>query len=236
MLKEYITIVDNVHEEAPDVKTIRLRFQEGHDFSFRVGQYVLVHIPMEREQETKPYSISTLPSELLETNCIELCIKRVEGGFASTYMHSLKPGDRLHVSGPMGRFLFTEPPDSDIVFLATGTGVSPLRSMIRRAFETGTNKEMWLFFGARTEKEIIWRQEFERLTKQHENFHYIPVLSREQWPGETGYVQDVMKRKFADYTGKDYYIAGVKPMVEQVAALLQELGVPAERVHTEKFV
>ena len=236
MPKDYEVAVESSLEETPDVRTIRLRFPEGHDFSFSAGQYILVHIPREGGEETKPYSISTLPSELSETNCIELCIKRVEGGFASGYMHSLRPGDRLQVSGPMGRFLFAEPPANDIVFLATGTGVSPLRSMLRRAFEIGAKKEVWLFFGGRTQQDIIWRAEFESLAKQHENFSYMPVLSREHWQGETGYVQDAMKKRLPGFQGKDYYIAGVKPMVEQVVKLLQELGVPAERVHTEKFV
>jgi len=236
MLKDYITIVDHVHEEVPAVKTIRFRFPQGHDFSFKVGQYVMVHAAKDGSEEATPYSISNLPSELEKTGCIELCVKHVEGGFASGYMHSLKKGGRVKISGPLGRFFFAEPVENDMVFLATGTGVSPLRSMVRRAFEIGTKKEIWLFFGAREEREIIWREEFKWLAKNHPNFRYIPALSREQWAGETGYVQDVMKKKFSSYSGKDYYIAGVKPMVEEVMKLLQELGVPAERIHTEKFV
>ncbi len=236
MIKEYITSVEHIDIEAPDVKTIRLKFPQGHDFSFKAGQYVMVHVSKDGGEESTSYSISTLPSELEGTGCIELCIKHVKGGFISGCMHQLKAGDKLKVSGPFGRFLFNEPPQNDIIFLATGTGISPLRSMIRRAFEIGVKKEVWLFFGARTEKEIIWRQEFEYLAKNHPNFHYTPTLSREHWSGKTGYVQDIMKKTFSNYQGKDYYIAGVKAMVEDVVKLLKQLGVPSKRIHTEKFV
>ncbi|MBI4170164.1 MAG: hypothetical protein HY514_00580 [Candidatus Aenigmarchaeota archaeon] len=236
MIKKYLTTVMEVHEEAPDVKTFRLKFQEEHNFSFKAGQYIMVHAIKDAEEESTPYSISTTPSEFQKTGWIEVCLKRVEGGFMSNYMHSLQAGAEIKISGPYGRFLFTEPPEHDIIFLATGTGVSPLRSMIRRAFEIGVKKEIWLFFGARTEKEIIWREEFEWLAKNHTNFHYIPTLSREQWQGETGYVQDVMKKTFSNYQGKEYYIAGVKAMVEEVVKLLQTLDVAQERIHTEKFV
>ncbi|MBI2971607.1 MAG: hypothetical protein HYY37_04295 [Candidatus Aenigmarchaeota archaeon] len=220
------TVREVIHETST---TFLVRLALPEPLVFKPGQYVMVQID---DEHVKPYSIASPPSEKAY---IEFCIRRVEGGYVSSYMYNLKPNQRLKLMGPVGSFVLREV-TTDIVFLATGTGISSLKGMIDTIFERGTEKEIWLFFGNRTEDEIIYREHFEELAKQHKNFHFIPCLSRASdiWKGERGYAQDVMKKHLANPKEKDVYICGVAAMVEQAAGVCKAMGF--RNVYFEKYV
>ncbi|MBI3413111.1 MAG: hypothetical protein HY051_03460 [Candidatus Aenigmarchaeota archaeon] len=219
-------------EEVPDVRVVRIRPDKWVEF--KPGQYFQIFIP-EGEETVKPYSVASPPSN---RKYLEFCVKRVEGGHASNFMFNTEPGERLKMQGPMGRFVLQEQITNDIIFAATGTGISSIKPMIRTIFERGTDRQIWLFFGIRTENDIIYKKDFETLASKHKNFHFVPSLSRasEAWNGERGYVQDVMKRLIKDITNKDIYLCGVAEMVEQMRKIAEQLGFPKEKIHFEKYV
>ncbi len=223
-------VIDSV-EEVPEVRVVRIKPSKWLDF--KPGQYFQVFIP--DDESVKPYSVSSSPSN---RGYIEFCVKRVEGGHASNFMFHARPGDKLKMQGPMGRFILQENVTNDIIFAATGTGISSIKPMIQTIFERGTDKQIWLFFGVRTEKDIIYKKDFEALAKKYKNFHFVPCLSRasEKWNGERGYVQDVMKKLIRDITNKDIYLYGVAEMVEQMKLIAQQLGFSKEKIHFEKYV
>ncbi|MBI2076357.1 MAG: FAD-dependent oxidoreductase [Candidatus Aenigmarchaeota archaeon] len=203
------------------------------DMDFKPGQFVLVKSVIEGKTVVKPYSIASSPSV---KDHIELCIRKA--GPVSGYMCSLKPGDKLDVMGPAGHFVLKEPVLSDIVFVATGTGISALLPMIDTIFEKGTDKEVWLFFGNKTEDEIIYRDRFETLANKHKNFHFAPVLSRadEKWQGERGHVQDALRKYIFNPSDKEIYVCGILAMVEEVAKIAEEMGFKKEKIYFEKYV
>ncbi len=202
------------------------------DLSFMPGQYMLVKAVIGGQTFVKPYSIASLPSK---KDYIEFCIRIV--GTVSKYMASLKPGEKLELMGPGGNFTLKEPLLNDVVFVATGTGISSLRPMIDAIFEKGTGKNIWLFFGNRTEDEIVYRSHFEELTKNR-NFHFVPVVSRpdDRWKGERGHVQDALKKHIASPGDMDIYICGVLAMVEEAAKIAEEMGFKKENIYFEKYV
>lgn len=225
-------VVTDSFEEVPEVRVVRIKTSKRLDF--KPGQYFQVFIPG-AETNVKPYSASSPPSN---RDYIEFCVKRVEGGHASNFMFHTRPGDKLKIRGPMGRFMLQDAVNNDIIFAATGTGISSIKPMIQTIFERGTTRQIWLFFGVRTEQDIIYKKDFEALAQKHKNFRFVPCLSRapEKWDGERGYVQGVMKKLVKDITNKDIYLCGVAEMVDQMRKIAEELGFPKEKIHFEKYV
>lgn len=235
-MKRYLTKVKEVIHTTPTVALIRLQFQDGQDFIRKPGQYVSVFVPKDNGVIVKPYSVTNPPSK---KSYVELCIKKVEGGYVSTHMHNLKPGQEMMIFGPVGRFTLQETIQNDIIFLATGTGISAIKPMIDTIFEKDTDKQIWLFFGVRNEDEIIYKKEFEELAKKHKNFHFIPVLSEpntKEWKGEIGYVQQPFQKYFPKPKDEDIYICGVLAMVREVHDLCRQMGFNEEKIHLEEYI
>ncbi len=231
-----MTKVEEAIKASPTVVIITLKLQGGEDFIPKPGHHVSVFVPKDNGIVVKSYSVASPPSK---RGYVELCIKRVEGGYVSNYMHNVKVGQEIMIFGPAGRFSLQENIENDIVFLATGTGISALKPMIDTIFEKGTDKQIWLFFGVRTEDEIIYKKEFEELAKKHKNFHFIPVLSEpktKEWKGEIGYVQQPFQKYFPKPKDEDVYICGVLAMVKEVRNLCREMGYKEEKIHFEEYI
>jgi len=216
------------------VKHFVLQYAPEADTNFIAGQFMQVHLEKEGKPHKKSYSIASSPSL---PKSIELCIKKVEGGYVSTWFFGLKEGDVIHTSLAYGVFTVKEPWQNNIVLVGTGTGVAPLRGMIQRLYEQGCTKDIWLIFGNRYESDILYNDEWRALEKRHKNFHFIPTVSRgKDWKGETAYVQDIVKRVFAGKNeGYDFYGCGLVPMCQQLKSALLEMGIPKERIHFEQF-
>jgi CDP-4-dehydro-6-deoxyglucose reductase len=133
------------------------------------------------------YSVASWPDG---TNKFELIVTYLKGGAMSEYLfNEAKIGDEFIYRGPMGSFVLPEKIDRDIFFISTGSGISPFRSMINYVAENDIKtKDIKLFFGTRTQKDICYWDEMKLLEQTVPNFEFIPVLSREEWEGKTGYV------------------------------------------------
>lgn len=185
----------------PSLLQLRVRPDEGVDFV--PGQYVTL-----RAHETpRPYSLANSPTE----EQLEFAIRRVPGGrLTSDLFVDVSEGDEVVVRGPNGDMVLTSPTERDLVFLSTGTGVAPFKSMIEYLFEKGwdeyqgAKRQVWLFQGSAWEDDIPYRREFRQLERIKDNFNFVPTLTREpaltDWRGETAYVQYVFLEHFADGT------------------------------------
>ena len=183
---------------SASAQTYHLEFvlPERESFSFLPGQFIsaIADDPAGKHQ-TRAYSLASAPSG----NKFDLCLNRVEGGFFSNLLADLPdlPLDAtIRIYGPNGFFTLREP-ITDSIFVATGTGVAPMRGFLQWLFpangpDRSDGKEIWLVYGTRHKTEIYYREEFEEYAAQHANFHYVPTLSRpsESWTGLRGYVQE----------------------------------------------
>lgn len=218
---------------SSSVRHFVLEYPESADTSFIAGQFMMVHLEKDGKPHKKPYSIAS--SSSLHKK-IELCIKRVDGGYVSNWFFGLKEGDILHTSLPYGFFTVREPWEENIVFVGTGTGVAPLRGMIHKLYEQNCDKQIWLIFGNRYETDVLYDAEWRALEKKHKNFHYIPTVSRpEKWVGEKIYVQEIVKKVFVGKSGLDFYGCGLVPMCQQLKQALIDMNVPKEKIHFEQF-
>jgi ferredoxin-NADP reductase len=233
-LEPVATKLEKIFELTPTVRTFRLRFPEGKWIPFKAGQFCMVQVPKEGKIVKKAYSICSAP---FEQGYVDLCIKLVEGGHATNWFWKLNEGDALTLTVPYGGFVMKEPLDYDFVFIATGTGLAPLRSMIKTLLRDGCRRPMLLLFGVRYENEVLYGNEFLELEKIHPNFKFIPTISRpKDWKGEVGYVQDKLKKFVTDPVGKQIYVCGLIPMIEAVQKAAEEIGFDKKQIHFEKYV
>jgi ferredoxin-NADP reductase len=223
---------------SPQTKHLEFSAADVDEFRFTPGQFISIKQPRpEGKIHTRAYSIASPPRN---DATFDLCLNRVDDGFLSNWLCDLQPGATVQFHGPHGRFVLREPP-VDSIFIATGTGIAPIRSMVEWLFaepDRHRGFEYWLVFGTRYEHSIYYRSEFEAIATQHPNFHYVPTLSRceDSWQGCRGYVQDYVRPIVADRPHMRAYICGLHQMVNMTRELLkQELGWDASQIVYERF-
>jgi len=206
-------------------------------FGFVAGQWLSFKANMpDGEEITRAYSIASPPSK---NSSFALCLNRVQDGFMSNFLCDMKEGDEISCQGPFGDFIL-RPPMRDTVFIATGTGIAPLRSMLHWVLANELlhqGKQLWLVYGNRTEKDIYYHDEFLRLAAENANFHYLPTLSRSsaEWQGLRGYVQDHVPEVVRGRADMHAYICGLDKMVKANRELLKSLGWDRKSILYEKY-
>jgi ferredoxin-NADP reductase len=205
-------------------------------FGFVPGQWLsLKHSKPDGEEITRAYSIASPP----DGNRFALCLNRVQDGFMSNYLCDLEVGTEIEGQGPFGNFIL-RPPLRDTLFIATGTGIAPFRSMLHWLLaeaDRHQNKQFWLLFGSRTEKDIYYHKEFLQLAAAHKNFDYLPTLSRgdANWRGLRGYVQEHVPGIVAGRADVHAYICGLDKMVRANRELLKNVGWDRKAILYEKY-
>lgn len=209
-------------------------------FSFTPGQFISVIEPVDGQEIARPYSIASPRAG----NRFSLCLNRVPDGVLSTYLFDLKPGDEVKIHEPLGYFTLRHTLGHlgrRAVFIATGTGIAPFRSMLLdhmpRAHPCVT-----LLFGVRYEQGLLYREEFEKLASHYPEFHFMPTITRpsENWTGRTGRVQTHLDEALALQTREeistvDVYVCGLKEMVDDVRKELKRRGFDRKQIIYEKY-
>jgi Na+-transporting NADH:ubiquinone oxidoreductase subunit F len=212
-------------------------FVESSKFEFKPGQYMIFHVPGDGKTVHRSYSISTPPSD---RGHFEVCVRAVSGGFGSNYMHRLRPGMKLKVEGPVGEFVLREESKKDIVMVATGTGIAPIRSMLMHMLDTPGRRKIRLFFGLRHESDLFYTDLMRGLAAHNPEFEYHFVLSSPdpaRWAGERGRVNDLIERHLPpDAAAKsEAYLCGSAAMIESARAALVAKGMAPDDVMHENF-
>jgi ferredoxin-NADP reductase len=233
----YRAVLRRAVEIGPATKHLEWEVVDGGRFEFVPGQFVSMTLECDGQTHTRAYSIASPPRR---DNRFELCLNRVPGGPSSNYLCDLEPGATIQVNGPHGYFTVNYPIENDLAFIATGTGLAPLRSMIGDllAGDRLGSHHLWLLFGARTEEAILYRQELDAWAKQYPNFHFVPTLTRPsaEWRGKSGRVQERLRELFQGRRDVTAYICGLRAMVDDVRNILrEEWGWDRAHVRTEKY-
>jgi CDP-4-dehydro-6-deoxyglucose reductase, E3 len=224
---------------APGVRELGFERTDGAPFVFEAGQWVSLVLPLPDGEGRRAYSIASAPDG---TPGWSLAVTKVDGGPGSTYLHGLAEGTTLRAIGPQG--FFTRSGHHPSLFVGTGTGVTPLRSMILDALRTGDTSPMTLLFGVRFPEDRLYREELEVLAAKHPNFRVHYTLSRPP-PGHSGlhgYVQTHVERFWRELEAAPgilpphVYICGLERMVSAVRDLMRKgIGVDRKQVHTERY-
>ena len=240
-----------------DYKTIDVDPQFREDWE-KMGVY---NLKMVNPTPTlRAYSMATYPAE---GNIIKLNVRiatppfdRVKGGFAdvnpgicSSYIYSLKPGDKVTISGPYGEFFVPDncPDDQEFVFIGGGAGMAPMRSHIMHLFKTEkTNRKVNFFYGARSLKEAFYLEDYAQIEKEFPNFKFHLALDRPDpeadkagVPYVAGFVHNVLYETYLkNHEAPEdilYLMCGPPMMAQSVVNLLDSLGVPSENILFDNF-
>ncbi len=205
------------------------------EFAFAAGQFISVIRTIESKEITRAYSIASSPGG----NRFALCLNRVADGLISPYLFNLTPGEEIEIHDPLGYFMLRHP-GHRVVFVATGTGIAPFRSMLLEHLPKFESR-VTLLFGARYEHGLIYRQELEQLAAQHPHFNLLMTITRptESWAGRTGrvqaYLEEALDLASHDPSTIDVYICGLKEMVDDVRRDLKSRGFDRKQIIYEKY-
>lgn len=207
-----------------------LRLPPKVDFKFLAGQYVDII----KNNDKRSYSIS---HSKYENNELTLFIRNYEGGLFSNYwFNEAKVNDLLRLEGPLGTFFYRyNEACTDIVLLATGTGIAPIKAILEQLQDNPqqlTNKKIWLLWGGRKKEDLFWEP-----TCDLPSFSYIPVLTREEeWQGERGYIQEIATKLPINWNTAQVYACGSEQMIQNAQALLIQQGLKEEHFFADIFV
>ena len=206
------------------------------------------------EETVRAYSMANYPAE---GNIITLNVRiatppfdrknggwmKVPPGIASTYIFSLKPGDKVMMSGPYGHFHIQDT-DAEMLYIGGGAGMAPLRAQILHLFNTlKTNRKVSYWYGARSKVEIFYEEDFRKLEKEFPNFSFHIALSaalpEDHWTGYTGFIHQVIYDHYLkDHPAPEdieYYMCGPGPMAASALKMLDDLGVSRESIFFDDF-
>lgn len=235
-MKPGIATVQKAQDLTPHVREVEMRVKEPADFSFKPGQFISVTVA---EKVMRPYSLAISPEESAENGALlRICVKLRDDGIGSGFLRGLQPGDEVNFRGPLGRFTInSSSPHENLYFIATGTGISPLRSMICHLLANGTRKKLTLLHGLRSQADIFYSELFGKLAERHENFTYLPTLSQPKgdWEGLVGRCTAHLERCIRGPENTETYMCGNDAMITEVVRKLTEMGFPKEQTHNEKF-
>jgi ferredoxin-NADP reductase len=228
-------LIDSI-EIAPETRHFEFEVQSPADFHFTPGQFISLLHNVAGKEITRAYSIASPRSA---DNRFALCLNRVSDGLVSPHLFALRPGDEIDFQEPLGFFTLRHP-GHRVVFVATGTGIAPFRSMLLEHIPKG-NPHITLLFGARYEHGLLYRGEFDELAARHSHFHLLPTVTRPgpDWKGRTGRVQthldEALQLTSYDRDTIDVYICGLKEMVDDVRKNLKSRGFDRKQIVYEKY-
>lgn len=229
------TEVISVIERNPGVKSFR--FKPTDELIFKPGQFFFVSIMIDGKERSKHFSFSNSPTE---TGYIEFT-KRLTGSEFSNGLNNLKPGDWAKIKAPYGNFTF-DGEHEKIAFLSGGIGITPIRSISKYVVDKGLPTDMVLLYGNNTERDIIFKQDFDQMAEAKSNFNVVYTLTakdinKDSWQGKTGYVDaDIIKNEIPDYDDRVFFICGPPAMVEALnKALKEKLLIGKEKIVIENF-
>lgn len=221
--------VDKITVISDDVVELQLRIPPQSNFKYLSGQYINII----KGNYKRSYSIA---NSNINQNLV-FFIKNYEGGTFSQYLfEEAKINDLLRIEGPIGTFFYRKTSKKNIIFLATGTGIAPVKAMLEQMNENHSeliNKIIYLFFGGRTEKDLFWEPKFTNI-----NVVFVPVLSRsdDKWNGAKGYVQDVVLSNDIDLTDSVFYACGSENMIKDSRELVINKGLSEDAFYSDAFI
>ena len=223
--------ISSLEKWAPDVLSVKLRFPPNSSLTYLAGQYIDVIGPGGLRRS---YSVANAPAADKQ---LQLHIRAVQGGAMSEYwFNQAKANDLLRINGPLGSFFMRPLAGLHLVFLATGTGIAPVKAMLEQLSSVPVNAQplsVTVYWGGRKPHDL-----YANPCEWHPTLGYVPVLSRapDGWTGARGYVQKALLTDAPDLTQTVVYACGSDAMIQSAKAALTQAGLPDKRFYSDAFV
>jgi Na+-transporting NADH:ubiquinone oxidoreductase subunit F len=236
-LRQYTTTVERILQLSQDTKLIRLALVDPPEMSFRPGQYIQWETPAYGKTPEPVYRAYSIASAVTEKNALELIIRFMPGGICTTYIFELlSEGDSVRINGPYGEFYLRDT-DREVVFIAGGTGLAPVRSILYQMAEEQIGRRATFFYGANKPEDLYLQDELRGFHDRIPDFTYVPTLAQpgDGWDGETGLVTAALDRRIQRADTQEFYLCGSPAMIDACVELLRGKGATDDRVFYDKF-
>ena len=235
-VKDYTGRLVKMSALTHDIRLLEIEIDKP--LKFWAGQYVDLTLP--DRSITRAFSMANGPSD--GTNLRFIIKKYPNGAFSSLLDGSLNPGDPILAKGPYGSCFLRENRPGPMLLIGGGSGMSPLWSILSDYIESGEQRPVRFFYGARTRADLFYLEELAAISAKLKDFKFIPALSHaaaeDHWEGETGFVHEVVLRhlRAEKLSGTiDAYACGPTPMIDAMLPVLQMNGVEPEHIYFDKF-
>ncbi len=233
--------------ETHAVKTFRFVAEPPVLFAYKPGQFVTLDLEIEGKRVMRSYSISSTPSR---PHTLDITVKRVPPptdlahappGLVSNWLHdNLQVGSQIKLKGPMGNFTCVDRPANKLLFISSGSGITPMMSMARWLCDTGADIDIVFIYSTPTPRDFIFSHELESMAARHANFKLAVTITRSEpgqaWQGYTGRLNELMLQSIApDFPERTVYVCGSNPFMEMVKTRLEALNFPMENYYEESF-
>ena len=232
--------IARIFQETHDVRTFRFVPLDGGPLPFTTaaGQYLNVGLTIDGVRVNRSYTIASPPTR--QDYC-EVSIKRVPDGYASAHVHETwREGQRVRVSAPAGRFVFTGQESRQVVMIAGGIGITPMMAVVRSLTDRGWAGDMYLLFSVRLVRDIVFRDELAYLQSRFPNLHLRVVVTRDpetEWDGPREQItRETIAAFVPELTQGPVLLCGPALMMASMRRILVEMGVPDDAILQEVFV
>ena len=239
-VKDYAARISGIEALTHDI--YRLEVDIDSPLKFWAGQYVDITVP--DRDITRSFSMANPPSEGRK---LAFIIKKYsDGAFSALLDGGLRTGDDLSLKGPYGMCFRREDRPEPMVLIGGGSGMSPLWSILHDLLDSGEQRQVTFYYGARARRDLFHLDELAAIARDYPGFRFIPALSEpasdDGWDGETGFIHEVVARHLREMAGQgrndgeiDAYACGPPPMIDAVLPVLQMNDVEPERIYFDKF-
>ncbi len=218
--------------------TTEFKFNKPANFTFIPGQYAgftLINPGVtDVRGVTRRFSLANIPDD----DFIAIALRIIEPSAYKRLLNQLVIGDEIKFAGPTGNFILPNETNTPVILIAGGIGITPFYSMIREASKYKSPRDITLFYGNQTREESAYLDELYTLQKENPHFNFIPTLAvpDDHWQGETGFISDIMIRKYVpDLQKPFYYVCGSSVMVTTLQETLAEMGINEDNIKVEDF-
>jgi CDP-4-dehydro-6-deoxyglucose reductase len=227
--------IQKLERVADDVIVLQLKLPANERLQFLAGQYIEFLL---KDGTRRSFSMGNAPHD---DEFLQLHVRHVAGGqFTDHVFNKLKERDILRFEGPLGTFFLREDSAKPVVFVASGTGFAPIKSILEHAFKKGIARPMTLYWGGRRPKDLYMNDLAARWAAEQPHFRYVPVVSEatgeDGWSGRTGFVHRAVMEDFPDLSAHQVYACGVPVMVDSARRdFVQQCGLPELEFYADSF-
>ena len=233
-IETFTAQVESIKNLTHDVRQLDLRLIEPKSIAFKPGQFISFEVPHLKTGHlvTRAYSLASQPSR---SGVITLLFNLVPGGPGSGLLFHLNVEDKTDFKGPAGNFYLREDPGRELLFIASGTGIAPIRSMLLANAERVDPKPATLLWGLRSQQDLYYQEELVDLIRRAPTLTAVTTLSRPEpgWSGESGRVLRLIEERIASVKNLAVYLCGNSAMIADATSLLQKKGLCP--IYREKY-
>ncbi len=234
IIKTFPCRVVKMEKATHDVMILWLRLPQNERLRYLAGQHVEILL---RDGNRRSFSLASAPHA---NTLLQLHVRHVPGGLFSGHVFTnMKERDLLRLHGPLGTFFLREDSNRPAILVAGGTGFAPIKAILEHAFAAGIKRPIYLFWGARTRRDLYMDDLPLAWEREYENFRYIPVLSEpsphDDWRGRTGWVHEAVLGDFPDLGRYEVYASGPPPMIEAAKNAFKRRDLPEDQLFYDSF-